>query len=234
MNKHSSFLIKFAQLALCFLLTVSTLCCANDESTINQPVAKQAIQIDFNKLRTAKTAKLLLLPWSDLSWIKPLQRWDEDFFKKYSCKYTTQDQTYIGSLIMILQRSNFNEAVSYPNHQPAESNRLMHGTRLGVYLTFVDGSEAKFFIQQEITTTSEIDAMFTLLPKNINYALRANHNLPWYLALWASHIGDPTGENIPWERQARNQNNEPITIKGFLSPARECNDYIRKNVYLEM
>ena len=230
--KCNLILAPFIRVILCFLILVTTSSCAKDLSA-KELSAKDLLSIDFNKLRTAQAATFVLVPWSDLSWIKPFPKWDEATFKQLGCTFRTEDQARIGSLIMILQRADLKKApVSDVTFKPANGNGLMTGTRLGVYLIFADGSEAKFLIGGELPS-SDTQAVFTFPPKFQDYLLYGNTNLPWYLTFWASQLGKPSGQVTSRDIKVQNTQKEWMTLKGTIDPAYECEKYIRKNIYLQ-
>lgn len=230
--KRTLVLVPFIRVILCFFILATTSSCAKDLSA-KESSANDLLSIDFNKLRTAQAATFVLVPWSDLSWIKPFPKWNEATFKQFGCTFTTEDQARIGSLIMILQRADFKMApVSDATFKPANENGIMTGTRLGLYLTFVDGTEAKFLIGGELPS-SDTQAIFTFPPKFHDYPMYGNTNLPWYLTFWASQLGKPSGQVTSKDTKVQNTQKEWMTLKGTIDPAYECEKYIRKNIYLQ-
>jgi hypothetical protein len=223
-NKLSFIQTEFVNVVLCFLILIATNSHAETSSARNLSLKKPA-SIDYYKLRTAQTATMILVPWSDLSWVKPLPKWDETTFNQFGCVYTTQNQAHIGSLVRILLRATFSKASaedapfqkmqsSVIGFEHVIGDGLMIGTRLIVYLTFTDGTKAKFFIDSDngyIPNNGKNTAtVFTFPPKNNIYPMYGDPNLPWNLAFWASQLGKPTGQDVDTVRKCERYINTEI------------------------
>lgn len=141
---------------------------------------------DFYKWTAAQKATYVFVPWMSLGEWKHIEKWDEDTFKRLGCTYTTQDPRHIASLVGIIRRGELMPQ-DVPKHSGGFSrlkgSDMMAAARQAVYLTFADGSEARFMIGENKAVELNFPPEFDDTPY---YAQRT---LPWYLLFWASQLG---------------------------------------------
>ncbi len=143
----------------CTLLLSTTLLYAKDES------------IDFPQqlktLQTAKTATVVLIRPSE---IFPNGLVDEDYFKKIGCHFTTQDSALIADLVKVLKRSRIKKI--------AVDDSFLPVLGAGVYLTFANGTDAKFLFGREYVNEETVDGLFTKTPMFNEVPIIATRPLP--------------------------------------------------------
>jgi hypothetical protein len=200
--KHTLILTSFFRAALCFLIMATTSSCAAEDSIKRENTEPffpkvDLLSVDFNRLRTAKSATYILVPWSDLTLLKYKYKslsWDESTFKKIGCAYSTSDPAQISSLLEIIRRSDLKT-------RPRDID-VMNVVREGVYLNFADGTEAKFLFSSEVGL-SETVGQFTHDSMSKDFSLIANRSLPWYLTFWASHLAPAVADEFSADACAR-------------------------------
>ena len=210
-NKGKHMKIFFTNLVLCLFILTTGNSCAKDNTKVH--LSNDHLSINFDKLRTTKSVTFFLAPWPDIPSDRA-PKWDEDTLKQFGCNYTTKDSNQILSLIEIIRRSNLKKidpsdpAFDLLNKSPFIGIAI----REGVYLTLADGTETKFLLSLEYGAADEAAPVQFIQSQLVgNLPLYANHDLPWYLAFWLSHLGQPVAKDA-----------DSIV---------ECNRYIKRHVY---
>ncbi len=198
--KRTQILTSFVQITLCFLILAVTGSCAKDLSTKEISVKDQQL-IDFQRLRSAQTAKFVLIPWLQI----PIEigskvtRWDDSAFKEIGCTYSTQDPALIAKLIDAFKLVNIEKSLLTPFRVSDEA--FAFDVRQGIYLTLSDGAEVKFLFGQVIDPVSKrVTGEYIESPKLRTLAISANSSLSHLLAEWAVKTGKPIAKEKWVER----------------------------------